>query len=74
MSPVVVWLASGLSADVTGRIISVRSGRISVLDGWVNGPTAHVAIPRDTGQLDSVLRRLLAAAPPNAAMSETREQ
>ncbi|MFJ9445209.1 SDR family oxidoreductase [Kitasatospora sp. NPDC101235] len=40
VSPVVVWLGSLLSGDLTGRVISVFGRRISVAEGWVNGPTA----------------------------------
>jgi NAD(P)-dependent dehydrogenase (short-subunit alcohol dehydrogenase family) len=72
VSPIVVWLASDFSEGVTGRIVSVRSGRISVLEGWVNGPTAQTEVPHDIGELDAILRPLVDAAPANAAMDGTR--
>ena len=38
VSPVVAWLASEDSADVTGRVIEVEGGRICVEEGWRHGP------------------------------------
>ncbi|RYE43204.1 MAG: SDR family NAD(P)-dependent oxidoreductase [Hyphomicrobiales bacterium] len=71
VSPVVVWLASKRSSDVTGRVISVRSGRISVLEGWANGPTSEVDSTSDPVELDNLLSRLCAIARPNASMNGT---
>lgn len=34
VSPLVAWLASSLSAHVTGRIFEAEGGRISIADGW----------------------------------------
>src|SRR5947207_1887113 len=38
ISPLVVWLGSAESADVTGRVFEVEGGSISVADGWQHGP------------------------------------
>ncbi len=38
VSPVVAWLASEDSADVTGRVIEVEGGKICVEEGWRHGP------------------------------------
>ncbi|MAG29389.1 MAG: short-chain dehydrogenase [Deltaproteobacteria bacterium] len=38
VSPLVVWLGSKASADVTGRCFEVEGGRIGVADGWRTGP------------------------------------
>jgi NAD(P)-dependent dehydrogenase (short-subunit alcohol dehydrogenase family) len=72
VSPAVVWLASERSRDITGRVISARTGRISVLDGWVNGPTAQVGAQPDPAELGEIIARLVADAPPNASMNGTR--
>jgi NAD(P)-dependent dehydrogenase (short-subunit alcohol dehydrogenase family) len=40
IAPVVVWLASAQSADVTGRIFEAGGGILSVLEGWRQGPKA----------------------------------
>ena len=38
ISPLVVWLGSADSRDVTGRVFEVEGGEISVADGWQHGP------------------------------------
>jgi NAD(P)-dependent dehydrogenase (short-subunit alcohol dehydrogenase family) len=64
VSAPLVWLASPLSADVTGRVIVASGKRLAVAEGWRRGPTAPpVADPSD---VDAAIRPLLAAAAPNA--------
>ncbi len=38
ISPLVVWLGSAESKDVTGRVFELEGGKISVADGWRKGP------------------------------------
>ena len=38
ISPLVVWLGSAESRDVTGRVFEVQGGELSVADGWREGP------------------------------------
>ena len=38
VSPLVVWLGSAASREVTGRVFEVAGGKISVADGWRMGP------------------------------------
>jgi NAD(P)-dependent dehydrogenase (short-subunit alcohol dehydrogenase family) len=38
VSPLVVWLGSAESRDVTGRMFELSGGSISVADGWREGP------------------------------------
>ena len=38
ISPLVVWLGSIESSDVTGRLFEVEGGIVSVADGWRHGP------------------------------------
>jgi NAD(P)-dependent dehydrogenase (short-subunit alcohol dehydrogenase family) len=64
VSPALVWLASPLSSDVTGRVIVVSGKRLAIAEGWRRGPTgAPVA---DAADVDAAIRPLLAAATPNA--------
>lgn len=37
VSPLVAWLASPASRDVTGRVFEVDGGRVSLCDGWRTG-------------------------------------
>ena len=43
VSPVVAWLASEDSAEVTGRVIEVEGGKICIEEGWRHGPTVDIA-------------------------------
>ncbi|CAB4695065.1 MAG: SDR family NAD(P)-dependent oxidoreductase [Actinobacteria bacterium] len=62
-SPIVAWLASEESGDVTGRVIEIDGGKLTLESGW-----AHAAT-RDRGQrwaapeVGSALRELIAEAP-----------
>jgi len=38
IAPLVVWLGSAASVEVTGRVFEVQGGKISVGDGWRTGP------------------------------------
>lgn len=38
VSPLVVWLGSAESSDITGQVFNVSGGRISVAEGWHPGP------------------------------------
>jgi NAD(P)-dependent dehydrogenase (short-subunit alcohol dehydrogenase family) len=66
IAPVVTWLASERSADVTGRVFEASGHVLAVAEGWHRGPTAApVADPVD---VEPVVRALLAQARPNAGM------
>ena len=39
VSPLVAWLGSSESREVTGRVFEVKGGMIGVSDGWRDGPT-----------------------------------
>jgi NAD(P)-dependent dehydrogenase (short-subunit alcohol dehydrogenase family) len=64
VSPALVWLASPLSAEVTGRVIVASGKRLAIAEGWHRGPTAPPV--DDAAAVDAVVRRLLAEAAPNA--------
>jgi NAD(P)-dependent dehydrogenase (short-subunit alcohol dehydrogenase family) len=68
ISPVVVWLGSPLSGEVTGRVFAVMGGKITVVEGWVNGPVAERAGKWEPGELTEVLPQLVRQAAPNADM------
>lgn len=44
VAPTVVWLASDLSAHVTGQMFELQGGRIMLAEGWRDGP--HIDQPR----------------------------
>ena len=39
VSPIVTWLASEQSQDVTGRVFQAGNGIVAVCEGWRRGPT-----------------------------------
>lgn len=65
VAPLVAWLASPFSASVTGRVFNVHGGRISVLEGWREGPTVDKGSRWEPGELIEVLPGLVESAAAN---------
>ena len=63
VSPLVVWLGSSESRDVTGRVFEVEGGVVSVADGWQHGPRVDKGDRWTPAELGEVVGSLLAAAP-----------
>jgi hypothetical protein len=63
VSPFVVWLASGESAGVTGRVFEVEGGIVGVADGWQHGPQFDKHARWEPEELTDVVRDLLQQAP-----------
>ncbi|TAM12608.1 MAG: SDR family NAD(P)-dependent oxidoreductase [Nevskiaceae bacterium] len=63
VSPVVVWLCSPLSADVTGRVFEVEGGRVSIATGWHTGKIRDKGARWNPAELTDVVRQLIAEAP-----------
>jgi NAD(P)-dependent dehydrogenase (short-subunit alcohol dehydrogenase family) len=63
VSPLVLWLASKESGDVTGRMFEVEGGVISVADGWQHGPAITKDGRWEVAEIGAPLRDLLAKAP-----------
>jgi hypothetical protein len=64
ISPLVVWLGSAESRDVTGRVFEVEGGKVSVADGWQHGEPIDKGARWDPAELGPVVRELLAKSPP----------
>ena len=67
IAPIVTWLASSESKDVTGRVFDVSGKALSVAEGWHRGPTEENPTD-DLAALGDVVRRLVSEARPNANM------
>jgi len=71
VSPIVAWLASTESNGVTGQVFEVAGGKISIAEGWHEGP----AIDRDArwhpAELGSAVRDLLCKLRPAAKVYGT---
>jgi NAD(P)-dependent dehydrogenase (short-subunit alcohol dehydrogenase family) len=67
IAPIVCWLASPLSAGVTGRVFDVTGRMLSVSEGWHRGPS--IENPDDDPEvLGHAVLDLVAQARPNANM------
>jgi NAD(P)-dependent dehydrogenase (short-subunit alcohol dehydrogenase family) len=62
-SPIVAWLASEEAADVTGRVIEIEGGKVTVETGWAHGPARDLGRRWDATEVGPALRALLAEAP-----------
>lgn len=62
-SPIVAWLASVDAADVTGRVIEIDGGKVTVENGWSHGPAHDLGKRWDAVSVGPALRDLLSQAP-----------
>lgn len=63
IAPLVVWLGSSASGDVTGRVFEVEGGVIGVADGWHSGPRVDKGTRWDPADVGETVAKLLAEAP-----------
>jgi NAD(P)-dependent dehydrogenase (short-subunit alcohol dehydrogenase family) len=68
VSPLVVWLGSSASREVTGRVFNVAGGTIGVAQGWSHGPSVDKGGRWDPSELGAVVPNLVANAAPAAAL------
>ncbi|MGI2258175.1 SDR family oxidoreductase [Shewanella sp. GXUN23E] len=64
VAPLVVWLGSSLSAEVTGQIIESQGGRISLGDGWRTGETLDKGARWQVTEIGEAMSQLLGRAQP----------
>ena len=67
IAPIVTWLASEESADVTGRVFEASGQVLAVAEGWVRGPR-HEPVD-DPTQLGPIVAELVSKARPNSGMN-----
>ncbi len=63
ISPLVVWLGSVESRDVTGRVFEVKGGMIGVSDGWRDGPTIDKGARWEPDEVGAAVSDILAKIP-----------
>ncbi|HET8559572.1 MAG TPA: SDR family oxidoreductase [Marmoricola sp.] len=61
-SPVVAWLASA-DCDVTGRVLEIEGGQITLESGWRHGPSVDAGRRWEADEVGSAVRKLVAEAP-----------
>ncbi len=64
ISPLVVWLGSAESSDVTGRVFEVEGGVIRVAEGWQHGVEVDKGARWDPTELGPVVAGLIAEGRP----------
>ncbi|MEA3077635.1 MAG: hypothetical protein QOF60_2543 [Actinomycetota bacterium] len=68
IAPLVVWLASDQSKEITGRVFLVSGGRIAVAEGWNPGPSEDKGDRWDPAELGDIVPKLVAQAAPVTGM------
>jgi NAD(P)-dependent dehydrogenase (short-subunit alcohol dehydrogenase family) len=63
VSPLVAWLASEDSGDVTGRVIESEGGKLCVEHGWRHGEVIDIGRRWDAADVGDAVRNLVAAGP-----------
>ncbi len=63
IAPLVVWLGSSESRDVTGRVFEVKGGMIGVSDGWRDGPSIDKGKRWEPDELGGAVADLMKKAP-----------
>ena len=64
IAPVVVWLGSGAARGVSGCVFELSGGRITVDDGWNDGPTVDKQARWEPDEVGPAVARLLAQRRP----------
>jgi len=67
IAPIVTWLASAESKDITGKVFEASGQVLAVAEGWVRGP--RQAPVEDPTVLGPIVRYLVAKARPNSGMN-----
>ncbi len=66
IAPIVTWLVSSESKNVTGRVFEASGGVLAIAEGWHRGPT-HLPVS-DPTTLGPIVEELLTKARANAGM------
>jgi NAD(P)-dependent dehydrogenase (short-subunit alcohol dehydrogenase family) len=72
VAPVVTWLASERSADITGQVIESSGLVFGIAEGWRRGPHTR-DVPTNPNEVESVLRGLLPDAEPRTTFAEVAD-
>ena len=64
IAPLVTWLCSEESRDVTGRVFEIEGGKISVADGWRTGPAIDRGGRWDPAEVGDAVREIIGKGVP----------
>ena len=69
VAPLITWLVSSQSSDITGQVFEASGQLLGVAEGWRRGP--HTTSPTlDPHEVDAMLRPMIAQARPRTKMSD----
>jgi NAD(P)-dependent dehydrogenase (short-subunit alcohol dehydrogenase family) len=63
-APLVAWLVSTASAHVTGQVFELLGGRLSLSEGWADGPAEQQGRRLEPDEIGALVDRLVAARRP----------
>lgn len=63
-APLITWLCSAGSRDVTGQVFELLGGRLSVALGWADGPSTDAGRRWEHGEIGDAVAALLERRPP----------
>jgi NAD(P)-dependent dehydrogenase (short-subunit alcohol dehydrogenase family) len=63
VSPLVVWLGSAESREITGRVFEVKGGIIGTSDGWRDGPTIDKGRRWEPDEVGAAVAELMEKSP-----------
>jgi NAD(P)-dependent dehydrogenase (short-subunit alcohol dehydrogenase family) len=63
VSPLVAWLCSEASDGITGRILEIEGGRLTLMDGWQRAASEDAHRRLEATEIGGILQRLLIQAP-----------
>jgi NAD(P)-dependent dehydrogenase (short-subunit alcohol dehydrogenase family) len=64
IAPLVVWLGSAESREVTGRVFEIKGGRLGISDGWRDGPAIDRGRRFEPDEIGAAVHELLAKTLP----------
>jgi NAD(P)-dependent dehydrogenase (short-subunit alcohol dehydrogenase family) len=64
ISPLIVWLVSAESRGVTGRVFEIAGGKLSLADGWREGPVVDKGARWEPDEIGAAVQDLIAKAVP----------
>jgi NAD(P)-dependent dehydrogenase (short-subunit alcohol dehydrogenase family) len=62
-APLITWLCSGASSDVTGQVFELLGGRLSVALGWTDGPAEDAGRRWDHAEIGGAVAAVLGRRP-----------
>jgi NAD(P)-dependent dehydrogenase (short-subunit alcohol dehydrogenase family) len=64
MAPLVSYLVSEQSKGVTGQVFELKGGTVFLSQGWTDSPTYEKGARLEAGEMDAIVRRLVADREP----------